>query len=247
VVASVACGSTAVSNELPVTVTAPLPVQEIAHGMRVQGDLAPPAGSVRHYLLAQEPGASYEVVVDAGSGDIGAEEGPLVEHVAGDGLTVLDSSAPVGAGPSRSLRIVNVGSTPVVDFVRVTSASCGTDCGPDDVYTLRTYETTLRATRFNSAGSQTTIVLVQNSASVTVSGEIHFWSAAGAPLAGQPFTLGGRELLVLSAASLPQLTGVGGSITISHDGPHGTLAGKAVAIEPATGFSFDTPFEVRAR
>ena len=40
---------------------------------------------------------------------------------------------------------------------------------------------------------------------------------------------------------------LGGSITVSHDAPHASLAGKAVAIEPATGFSFDTPFEVRAR
>jgi hypothetical protein len=246
VVASVDCGSTAVSNEVPVTVTASQPAQEIAHGTRREDDLgAQPA--VRSYLLAQEPRASYEIVVDATSGDIAAAAGPLVEHVAGDGLTVLGSSAPVGTGPSRSLRVVNASASRQIDFVRVTSASCGTDCGSDDVYALRAYETTLRATRFNNSGSQTTIVLLQNGGSGAVSGEVHFWSPAGAPLAGHPFTLGPRELLVLSAASLPQLSGQGGSITISHDGPHGTLAGKAVAIEPATGFSFDTPFTTRVR
>jgi hypothetical protein len=34
---------------------------------------------------------------------------------------------------------------------------------------------------------------------------------------------------------------VSGSITLSHDGRYGELAGKAIALEPATGFSFDTP------
>ena len=33
----------------------------------------------------------------------------------------------------------------------------------------------------------------------------------------------------------------GGSITVTHDGPYAGLTGKAVALEPVTGFSFDTP------
>ena len=33
--------------------------------------------------------------------------------------------------------------------------------------------------------------------------------------------------------------------TVTHDGPYGGLAGKAVALEPASGFSFDTPLEPR--
>jgi hypothetical protein len=32
---------------------------------------------------------------------------------------------------------------------------------------------------------------------------------------------------------------------VTHDGPFGGLAGKAVALEAATGFSFDTPLEPR--
>ena len=37
------------------------------------------------------------------------------------------------------------------------------------------------------------------------------------------------------------MAGVGGTITIAHDGGYGNLAVKAVALEPSTGFSFDTP------
>jgi hypothetical protein len=38
-----------------------------------------------------------------------------------------------------------------------------------------------------------------------------------------------------------------GTITLSHDGPYGVLVGKAVALETATGFTFDTAVEPRRR
>jgi hypothetical protein len=45
----------------------------------------------------------------------------------------------------------------------------------------------------------------------------------------------------LSTPGLAPLVGQSGSITIAHDGPYGSLNIKAVALEPSTGFSFDTP------
>jgi hypothetical protein len=36
-------------------------------------------------------------------------------------------------------------------------------------------------------------------------------------------------------------------VTVAHDAPHGSLAGKAVALEPATGFTFDTEMLPRTR
>ena len=41
--------------------------------------------------------------------------------------------------------------------------------------------------------------------------------------------------------------GVGGSVTVAHDGRYGDLAGKTVALEPATGFSFDSPMLPRVK
>jgi hypothetical protein len=37
------------------------------------------------------------------------------------------------------------------------------------------------------------------------------------------------------------VAGQGGAITVSHDGRYGDLSGKTVALEPSTGFSFDSP------
>ena len=41
--------------------------------------------------------------------------------------------------------------------------------------------------------------------------------------------------------------GVSGSMTVAHDGSYGDLAGKAVAVEPSTGLSFDHPMVPRFR
>lgn len=50
--------------------------------------------------------------------------------------------------------------------------------------------------------------------------------------------------MINTAAFLP---GYSGSITVTHDAPYGGLAGKCVTLEPATGFSFDTPLTARPR
>jgi hypothetical protein len=41
--------------------------------------------------------------------------------------------------------------------------------------------------------------------------------------------------------------GIGGAVTIAHDGRYGDLTAKTVALEPATGFSFDSPALPRIR
>jgi hypothetical protein len=41
--------------------------------------------------------------------------------------------------------------------------------------------------------------------------------------------------------------GRSGSVRITHDCGYGGLSGKAVSIEPATGFTFDTPLLPRPR
>ena len=59
-----------------------------------------------------------------------------------------------------------------------------------------------------------------------------------------PFQLTARQTLVLNTSVAFQSSG---ALTVTHDGPYGSLVGKAVALEPATGFSFDTPMRYRPR
>jgi len=125
--------------------------------------------------------------------------------------------------------------------------ACAAACGADDVYRLRAFETTYAVPRFNNAGTQVTVLLLQNPASYTVAGHVWFWTGSGTLLAGPPFSLPPKQTLVLNTATVPGAGGVGGTITVSHDGRYGDLTGKTVALEPSTGFSFDSPMTPRTR
>jgi hypothetical protein len=128
----------------------------------------------------------------------------------------------------------------------VRSTGCGTDCGADDTYRVRARETTYAVPRFNQSGTQGTVLVVQNRTTRTVSARAYFWSPAGILLGESLFTLAARATHVLNVATVPGLSGQSGSLTIAHDGGYGALAGKAVALEPSTGFSFDSPMGERA-
>jgi uncharacterized repeat protein (TIGR01451 family) len=223
---------------------------ELGHGTRERFDLAAlpgPLADEDRYRISQRPFSSYEVIVDEASGDLGTGNGPSLERLDAAGAA-LQSSLPVGSGPSRSLAWENDTSATVEDqTIRVRSTVCGTDCGPDDRYRIRAYETTLAIPRFNNSGSQLTVLLLQNPGASDVAGHVHFWSPAGALLATHPFSLAPKQLLVLVPSAVPAIAGQSGTITVTHDGPYGVLAGKTVALEPATGFSFDSPMEVKRR
>jgi uncharacterized repeat protein (TIGR01451 family) len=224
---------------------------ELSHGTDEVFDLAADPGPVADedvFRIEQKPYSSYEVLVEATSGDIGPGSGPSLQRLAPDGSTVVQTSVPVGAGPSRSLRWMNNTAGEVEgETVRVRSASCGTDCGPDDIYRIRAFETTYAVPRFNNAGTQVTVLVLQNATNHPISGEAYFRVPSGALVASHPFSLAAKGTLVLNTAGLPGATGVSGTITIAHDGGYASLVGKTIALEPATGFSFDSPLEPRRR
>jgi hypothetical protein len=145
-----------------------------------------------------------------------------------------------------ALRWENTASAPVVNqHVRVRSSGCTTGCGPDDVYRLTARETTASVARFNNGGGQGTVLVLQNTTARPVSGHAYFWSASGAPLGMHSFALAPRATAVVNTATVAGVAGQTGSITVAHDAGYGGIAGKAVAVDPATGAAFDTPLALR--
>jgi hypothetical protein len=59
------------------------------------------------------------------------------------------------------------------------------------------------------------------------------------------YTLESREEYFLNTDCVAPASS--GSIRVSHDGRYGDISGKAVAVEAATGFTFDAPLRTRAR
>jgi hypothetical protein len=221
--------------------TAATTENELVHGsdqLHDLGALAGPAADNDWYQISQKPFSSYEVVVDATSGDIGTTLD--VTRTDATGATVIQSSQPVGVGYSRSLRWTNSTAAEVnTERIRVTSGSCTTNCGTDDVYRLRAYETTYAVPRFNNSGTQVTVLLLQNPTNYAITGTVYFWNADGTAAGTSPINLGAKALQVLATQTVAP--GTSGALTVAHTGRYGDLSGKTVALEPATGFSFDSP------
>jgi len=222
---------------------------ELSHGFELMEDLATlPGGAADEdvYRVSAKPFSSYEAVVDSTSGDIGPTL--QVDRIVTGSTTVLQSSVPVGVGFTRSIRWRNTTNAENnAEAIRVRSGQCTTNCGADDVYFIRGYETTYSVPRFNNFGTQVTVLLLQNPTNYTITGDIYFWDTAGTLVATQGFTLAAKNLSVLNTSTVPGANGVGGAVTIAHDGRYGDLSAKTVALEPATGFSFDSPALPRIR
>jgi hypothetical protein len=223
-------------------------LDELVHGSvetRSLESLPGPVAIAQEWRIRQAPNASYEVVVDGVTGDLGPE-GPALDRLASDG-SVVQSGVGVSGGSSRSLRWEN-GAVAVTDErIRVQSRGCILDCDAADTFRIRLLETALHGARFNNSATQVTVVVVQNASEDSVAGHLDFWSATGALLDSEALALGPRQTFVLNTSTVGALQGQAGSMTVSHDGRYGALVGKAVAVEPATGFTFDTPLEPRRR
>jgi hypothetical protein len=220
---------------------------ELSHGFELLEDLGVNPGNVVDqdiYKVSAKPFSSYEAVVDSTSGDIGPTL--QVDRIVFGTTTVLQSSQAVGVGFTRSIRWINATSTENnTEAIRVASGQCNTNCGPDDVYFIRGYETTYSVPRFNNSGTQITVLLLQNPTNYTINANVYFWDTTGVQTGAQSFVLGPKNLVVFNTATVAP--GVGGSVTIAHDGRYGDLSAKTVALEPATGFSFDSPALPRIR
>lgn len=226
-------------------------IPELTHGYRsVQMFDATGGSSPEHrYQIWQGPLSSYEVVVDGTSGDIGNPPStPLrLERVSFDG-SVAQSAIDAGMGPSRSLRWVNSTNTAIdTQTIRVASTTCTTNCGPDDVYRIRAYDTTYAISRFNNTGNQRTTVEIVNRGGSSVTAGLHFWNASGTLLHTHAQALAAGASLKLNTWTIPLLFGQSGSITVTGNGAYGTLAGEANTIDTATGETFSTPMEARGR
>ena len=231
-------------GDLTERVTLPAnPALELSHGYELLQDLDISTGATQGtvadiYRISQKPFSSYEAVIDATSGDIGPTL--LVERIDLSTSAVLQTSNGTGVGFSRQISWMNATANQIdTEGIRVQSGQCTTDCGPDDVYNIRGYETTYSIPRFNNSGTQITVLLIQNPNNYLINAIAYFWNPAGALVGQQAFALGPKQVAVFNTANAAP--GVGGSVTIAHDGRYGDLASKTVALEPATGFSFDSP------
>jgi hypothetical protein len=226
---------------------------EIVHGLEQVHDLAAQGGGTvadeDWYVFRLPNASSFEIVLDGMTGDVstGSINIPALDLIGSDTTTVVATGQPeTGVGISRSLHVVSAsnflpGETSY--FVRVSGASCGLNCTADDHYRIRAYNTTLAVPRFNNTSTQTTVLVLQNGSRFTASVYILGFDMNGATLGYLGFPLPPNGVSVYNTSSF--FGGAAGGFLITNDGRYGQITGKAVALEPATGFTFDTPFVPR--
>jgi hypothetical protein len=199
------------------------------------------------FLLASHQYSSYQLVVDGLTG--GLDFVPAsVQRLVNSGTTVQQSAVALEGGGVLSLVWVGPVAflTPTPTWVRVQGAACGIACSATDTYRVRFYETTYTVPRFNNSGTQSTVLMLQNTTDRACAATVFFLDGSGT-LVGQHLVNGGvlpghRLAVVPTATVVPNLSG---SARIAHTCGYGGLSGKAVSVEPATGFTFDTALQHR--
>ena len=221
---------------------------ELIHGTSQVHDVAVQAGPTEDqdwYLIGEKPRSSYEVVIDGTTGDVGYN---FDFDRMSNATTVVQSYTSVTPGRdySKFLAWQNNTANSVVEYIRVSNPACGTSCNGSDQYTIHAYETTYSIPRFNNSATQITILIIQNMKHYAISVAVHFWGGTGGYLGTSTATIVAHGALVLNTSTLGFAAGKSGVITVSNTGRYGDLSGKAVALEPATGFTFDTPMEAKS-
>ncbi len=195
-----------------------------------------PSADIDWLRVPQDAFSSYEVRIDGVTSQVAKIE---LTRFDASGMTLLQTAvAPnVVGGTSRVLEWKN-GSAPVFGLIRVQGAACDASCDKNAAYRIRGVETTVSVPRFNNSSTQVTVLLIQNTRPTARSVSVYFWDSTGTLVSTYSISIAAHALSVLNTSTI--VSGVSGSITIAHDAGYGGLVVKATALEPATGFSFDT-------
>jgi hypothetical protein len=219
-------------------------INELTHGTDQVHDLAVLAGvivDVDFFRIGLRAGTSWEVLVDGTSTGLGIGAN-LLQLVDSSGVPLLPSLPAGGVGISRALRLLN---NTLLDqpsqLIRVGDAACALLCTSATQYRILARETTVSLARFNNNATQVTVLMTQNLTPSLVNATAIFYDAAGNRLHAQNYTIPPHGVNITPTSAIGALAGLSGSLTIVHDAPYAGINAKAVALEPATGFSFDTP------
>ena len=196
-------------------------------------------------IVSQRPYSSYEVRVDGMSDGLtyttGSGDTLAVDLVESDGTLVASGYVLAAPGTARTVTFRNdTATTNDEQNIRISSPFCNPCTAADSGYSIRMYETTYTIPRFNNSATQVTVLVLQNSAGSSVAPTAHFFNSAGTLLASQAQTIASHGTFVLNTSTIAALAGQSGSIIVTNTGRYGVLNGKAVAVEPSTGFTFDT-------
>lgn len=244
--------------------TAVLSVATLAHGVTQTRDLDG-SGDIDYIAVDPVPGFSYEVrVMTAGffTANLSRRNGSDGVVQAGDTLPVGTTRLSTGqltGGSSHSSSVMrwieSANAAERTRYLRIDSGGA-VRTAANSQYTVDFRETTLYCPRYNNSGTQTTVLIMQTAmppdvfsiangcnwearfhdGAYNVFGHALNGSLTGSNSSGNALATNGT-IVVSTATYAPASSG---SIRIANTCGYGGVQAKAVALEPATGFAFDT-------
>jgi hypothetical protein len=212
----------------------------IAPGQAQNGrDLESPQGTPPDQDWVQmslEGRHSYEARAIGAAVWLPQSNGAKLERLDSSGA-VVQSGTFLGNFAGQTMRWVT--NSVAFNYLRVTgppNTSQGT--AP---YTLELFDTTYVVPRFNNSATQTTILIIHNNTGTAVTAFLYYYGAPGNLLDTEPVVIEPRATVVLNTSTIGPLAGQSGAVNVAKSGGRDALSGKAVAVEPSNGFTFDTP------
>lgn len=191
------------------------------------------------YIVEVEPGRSYAIAVTTITGDVDTSQTDFLQRFDATGGTLLQSHG--GSGPGfRTLRWISSNS----GYERIRVKGQPTSSARSQ-YSIVSQLSTYFCPRYNNSGSQVSVLIMQNISSFSCPATVYFLDEAGNTLATDSSTIAANATRVFAVGSLPALVGTRGSARIAHTCSAYVFKAKLVALEPATGFSFDTMCDAR--
>jgi hypothetical protein len=195
-----------------------------------------------YFFVAGRPWRSYEARLSALS--TGAAVAAF-ERVDNSTLSVVQTASHYqtstgSVGQFVFLRWMLDGNPPnASSYLRVTGHTNGT---ASTQYQIELKDTTLFCPRYNNTSGQASVLLIQaapegaNACSYTAV----FFNESGTVTGTQSGTLNESNMATIATPAIAGLNNTKGSARIVHDCGYNNLFAKLVALEPATGYSFDT-------
>jgi hypothetical protein len=189
---------------------------------------------------------SYEVQFLNVTGDTDIWTGKP-QRFASDGITLLQTGTNLDAGDwIVTMRWIQ-GASGATNYIQVVGENPTASSAAQ--YSIQLRETTMYCARYNNTGTQTSVLIIQRTDpdnGTTCNFEARFNNEAGTEVGAATGALAsGNSMSVISTAGVAGVGATKGSAYIAHSCGYGGIAAKLVALEPSTGFSFDTPCSAR--
>ena len=180
----------------------------------------------------------YQVHVSEVTGDTPVDNVDFLELWDGTGAAMLFA----GTGSPGVDKFIRFFSNDTTFRVRVKG---NTNSPASARYSIRLSEATMYCPRYNNSGTQVSVLIVQNVSNGLCDIAVDFFAENGTYVTSFSSTAVGNGMVVLPVGSIPALVGTKGSAQLHPFCSPSGLKAKLVALEPATGFSFDTLCERR--